>query len=94
MVLLIDLPVSIQNTHFINKTPCERIDLIFCKFTLGAKKISSNIGVRAELGRIPMEHFIMTQSILYLSLLHSDNVNPLLKETLILSTYQKDYLKL
>ena len=57
----------------------------FCKFTLGAKKTSSNIGVRAELGRLPMEHFIMTQSILYLARLHPDNVNPLLKEALVLS---------
>ena len=76
---------EIDNFTFIDKTPCERIDLIFCKFTLGAKKTSSNIGVRAELGRLPMEHFIMTQSILYLARLHTDNVNPLLKEALILS---------
>jgi hypothetical protein len=52
---------------------------------MGAKKTSSNIGVRAELGRLPMEHFIMTQSILYLARLHTDNVNPLLKEALVLS---------
>ena len=76
---------EIDNFTFIDKTPCERIDLIFCKFTLGAKQISSNIGVRAELGRLPMEHFIMTQSIVYLSRLHTDNVNPLLNEALILS---------
>ena len=76
---------EIDNFTFIDKTPCERIDLIFCKFTLGPKKISSNIGVRAELGRLPMEHFIMTQSIVYLSRIHTDNVNPLLKEALILS---------
>jgi hypothetical protein len=59
--------------------------LNFCKFTLGAKKTSSNIGVRAELGRLPLEHFIMTHSILYLARLHTDNVNPLLKEALVLS---------
>ena len=76
---------EIDNFTFIDKTPCERIHLNFCKFTLGAKKTSSNIGVRAELGRLPMEHFIMTQSILYLARLHTDNVNPLLKEALILS---------
>jgi hypothetical protein len=76
---------EIDNFTFIDKTPCERIHLNFCKFTLGAKKTSSNTGVRAELGRLPMEHFIMTQSILYLARLHTDNVNPLLKEALILS---------
>jgi hypothetical protein len=76
---------EIDHFTFIDKTSCERIHLNFCKFTLGAKKTSSNIGVRAELGRLPMEHFIMTQSILYLARLHTDNVNPLLKEALILS---------
>jgi hypothetical protein len=72
-------------TLSVDKTSCERIHLNFCKYTLGAKKTSSNIGVRAELGRFPMEHFIMTQTILYLTRLHTDNVNPLLKEALILS---------
>jgi hypothetical protein len=76
---------EIDNFTFIDNTPCERLHLNFCKFTLGAKKTSSNIGVRAELGSLPMEHFIMTQSILYLARLHTDNVNPLLKEALILS---------
>jgi hypothetical protein len=36
---------EIDNFTFIDKTPCERVHLNFCKFTLGAKKISSNIGV-------------------------------------------------
>ena len=76
---------EINNFTFIDKAPCERIHLNFCKFTLGAKKTSSNIGVRAELGRLHMGHFIMTQSILYLARLHTDKVNPLLKESLILS---------
>jgi hypothetical protein len=42
---------EIDNFTFIDKTPCERIHLNFCKFTLGAKKTSSNIGVRAEVTR-------------------------------------------
>ena len=73
---------EIDNFTFIDKTSCERIHLNFCKYTLGAKKTSSNIGVRAELGRFPMEHFIMTQTILYPTRLHTDNANPLLYITL------------
>jgi hypothetical protein len=63
-----------------NKCPVNQEILIILKPT---KKTSSNIGVRAELGRLPMEHFIMTQSILYLARLHSDHVNALLKEALM-----------
>ena len=44
---------EIDHFTFIDKTPCQRIHLNFCKFTLEAKKTSSNIGVRAELGRLP-----------------------------------------
>jgi hypothetical protein len=37
--------------------PLEKVHLIFCKHLLGTKKTSSNIGVRAELGRFPVENF-------------------------------------
>jgi hypothetical protein len=40
---------------------------------------------RNSINSLPMEHFIMTQSIFYLARLHTDNVNPLLKEASILS---------
>ena len=59
--------------------------LIFCKHLLGTKRTSSNIGVRAELGRFPVENFINSQAILYLARLHTDNLNPLLKEAFELS---------
>jgi hypothetical protein len=36
--------------------------------------------VKAELGRFPVENFINSQAILYLARLHTDNLNPLLKE--------------
>ena len=67
---------------FIDRTPFEKVHLIFCKHLLGTKKTSSNIGVRAELGRFPVENFINSQAILYLARLHTDNLNPLLKEAL------------
>ena len=65
--------------------PLEKVHLIFCKHLLGTKKTSSNIGVRAELGRFPVENFINSQAILYLATLHTDNLNPLLKEAFELS---------
>jgi hypothetical protein len=41
--------------------------------------------VRAELGRFPVENFINSQAIVYLARLHTDNLNPLLKEAFELS---------
>jgi hypothetical protein len=41
--------------------------------------------VRAELGRFPVENLINSQAILYLARLHTDNLNPLLKEAFELS---------
>ena len=70
---------------FIDRTPFEKVHLIFCKHLLGTKKTSSNIGVRTELGRIPDENFINSQAILYLARLHTDNLTPLLKEAFELS---------
>ena len=69
--------------HFtvIDRTPFEKVHLICCKHLLGTKKTSSNIGVKAE----PVENFINSQAILYLARLHTDNLNPLLKEAFELS---------
>ena len=49
---------NIDHFTFIDRTPFEKVHLIFCKHLLGTKKTSSNIGVRAELGRFPVENFI------------------------------------
>jgi hypothetical protein len=70
---------------FIDRTPFKKVHLIFCKHLLGTKKTSSNIGVRAELGRFPVENFINLQAILYLARLHTDNLYPILKEAIELS---------
>ena len=67
---------------FIDKSPFEKVHLNFCKI-LGTKKTASNIGVRAEFGGLPLEHFIVSQSILYLARLHTDNINPVLKEAFV-----------
>jgi hypothetical protein len=47
---------------FIDRTPFEKVHWSFCKHLLGTKKTSSNIGVRAELGRFPVENLINIQS--------------------------------
>ena len=41
---------NMDHFTFIDRTPFEKVHLIFCKHLLGTKKTSSNIGVRAELG--------------------------------------------
>ncbi len=76
---------EVDHISFIDKTPFEKVHLNFCKSILGTRKSSSNIGVRSELGRYPIEHFIQSQSILYLARLHTEDLNPLLKESFELS---------
>ena len=76
---------NIDHFTFIDRTPFEKVHLILCKHLLETKKTSSNIVVRAELGRFPVENFINSQAILYLARLHTDNLNPLLKEAFELS---------
>ena len=49
------------------------------------KKSSTNLAVRAELSRLPLESFIKTQTSLYLLRLNNDNINPPLKEAFHLS---------
>ena len=63
----------------------EKVHLDFCKSTLGVKKSSTNLAVRAELGPLTLESFIKTQTSLYPLRLNNDNINPLLKETFHLS---------
>jgi hypothetical protein len=43
---------NMDHFTFIDRTPFEKVHLIFCKHLLGTKKTSSNIGVRAELGSV------------------------------------------
>lgn len=77
--------IEVDPWHFIDKTPFEKVHISFCKFTLGTRKTSSNLGTRLELGRVPVENFILKQSLLYLARLHTDDLNPLLKEAFDLS---------
>jgi hypothetical protein len=50
---------NMDHLTFIDRTPFEKVHLIFCKHLLGTKKTSSNIGVKAELGRFPVENLLI-----------------------------------
>ena len=63
---------EIDELNFIDKTAIEKVHLGFCKSTLGVKKSSNNLAVRAELGRLPLESFIKTQTSLHLLRLNND----------------------
>ena len=45
---------EIDELNFIDKTAIEKVYLGFCKSTLGVKNNSTNLAVRAELGRLPL----------------------------------------
>jgi hypothetical protein len=53
---------EIDALNFIDKTAIEKVHLGFCKSTLGVKKSSTNLAVRVELGRLPLESFIKVHS--------------------------------
>jgi hypothetical protein len=50
-----DCHSEIDELNFIDKTAIEKVHLGFCKSTLGVKKSSNNLAVRAELGRLPLK---------------------------------------
>jgi hypothetical protein len=59
-ILKVQKPLSIMDLncqYVIDRTPFEKVHLICCKHLLGTKKTSSNIGVKAEHGRFPVENF-------------------------------------
>ena len=78
---------DIDNFQYLDKTPFEKVHVNFCKYILGTKKTSANLGVKAELGRQPIEKYIKTQAILYWARLNTENINPLLKESYTLSKH-------
>ena len=69
---------EIDELNFLDKTAIEKVHLGFCKSTpVEVKKSSTNLAVQAELGRLPLESFIKTQTSLNLLRLNNDNINPL-----------------
>lgn len=81
---------QLDKFHFIDKTPMEKLHLQYCKYLLGVRKSSSNLAVRADLGRLPLELYIKFYSILYFIRLHSEEINPLLKESFLLTKNLND----
>ena len=69
--------------NFIDKTPIENLHLSFCKYVLGIRKKASNLAVRLEFGRLPVDNFIKSQTLLYFTRLYTTKLNPLLKESFL-----------
>ena len=70
---------------FADKFCFEKIHIKYCKTILGLKRTSCNIEAKAELGRYPIDSFIKTQVMMYYSRIHSREINPLVKEALLLN---------
>ena len=62
----------------------EDLHLSFCKFVPGIRQEASNLAVRLELGRLPVENSIKSQTMLYFARLYTTKLNPLLKESFLL----------
>jgi hypothetical protein len=65
-----------------DKTSYEKTHTRYCKTILGLKKMSFNISAKSELGRFPITSFIKTQVLMYFIRINSNNINPLIKESL------------
>ena len=63
----------------------EKVHNKFCKSVLGIKKTACNIAAKSELGRMPLDSFIKVQVMLYFSRIHTNEINPLVKEALNLN---------
>ena len=68
----------------------EKIHTRFCKSVLGTRKTACNLAARTELGRLPLEAFIKTQVITYYSRINSQDINPLVRESLVLNKKLSD----
>jgi len=76
-----------------DKTSYEKIRTRYCKTTfciLGLKKTSCNISAKSELRRFPITSFIKTQVLMYFVRINSNNINPLIKESLNINKKMHD----
>ena len=64
------------------KSSYEKIHAKYCKTVLGLKKTACNILTLSELRRLPIASFIKTQVMMYLVRINTNNINPLIKESL------------
>ena len=63
----------------------EKLHNNFCKSVLGVKKTASNIASKSELGRLPLSSFIKTQTLMYYFRIALNDINPFVKEALIIN---------
>jgi hypothetical protein len=68
--------------HLQEKSSYEKIHTKYCKTVLGLKKTACNISTLSELGRLPIASFIKTQVMMYFVRINTNNINPLIKESL------------
>jgi hypothetical protein len=64
------------------KSTYEKIYTKYCKTVLGRKKTACNISTLSELGRLPIASFIKTQVMMYFVRINTNNIYPLIKESL------------
>jgi hypothetical protein len=68
----------------------EKIHHRYCKTILGIRKTACNLAAKTELGRFPLDSFIKTLVMMHYSRIHSDKINPLIKEAFNLNKYMHD----
>ena len=76
------LEIKENTTARYYKTAPEKCQIKWSKSVLGVHSKSTNIAVTAELGRYPILFDIYSQIIMYWNRLHSNNLNPILKDSL------------
>ena len=81
---------NIEKLSLVDRSTFEKIHTRFCKTVLGTRKTACNFAARTELGRLPLESFIKTQVLSYYSRINSQDINPLVKEALILNKKLND----
>ena len=76
---------QVDHFNFLDKNPPDKVHNKFCKYILGLKKWASNIASRSELGRLPIDCFTKTQSLLYEDRILANDTLLILKEYYSLS---------
>ena len=76
---------KVDHFNFLDKCLPEKVHNKFCKYILGLKKCASNIASSSELGRLQIDWFIKTQSLLYEDRTLANHTPLILKECYSLS---------
>ena len=76
---------QVDHFNFLDKSPPDKAHNTVCKYILGLTKWASNTASRSELGRLPIDCFIKTQSLLYEDRILANDTPLILKECYSLS---------